>query len=108
LSSEEPPLCQPALEAGALDFAVGTASGAQGQELVEELTAWQALCGDAAYYSLHAVSDDTAFNHAVDNALYYERQAGLPGIVISNYGSLHTQRRTAAYQVAAAFRQDIS
>ena len=108
LSSEEPPLCQPALEAGALDFVVGTASGAQGQELVEELTAWQALCGDAAYYSLHAVSDDTAFNHAVDNALYYERQAGLPGIVISNYGSLHTQRRTAAYQVAAAFRQDIS
>ena len=108
ISQDGSPVCQSALEAGALDFLVGTASGAQGEELVKELSAWQALCGEVAYYPLHAISDETAFTHAVDNALYYERQMGVPGIVISNYGSLHTDRRTAAYQVAAAFQQDTS
>lgn len=89
-----------------LDFIVASAQNAQNtDDLVAELDAWSKLCGESALYRLHAASDKSIFSHAIDNSIYFERQNGVDGVVISNYSTLHTEARTAAYSLAATFAQ---
>ncbi len=99
---------------GTLDFVVPSmGSGMPDIETFQaELAAWQSLCEQAsdenhtvAYYPLHTAGDDTAYQHPVDNSYYFEQQAGADGIAISNYGSLNTEKRVAAYSIAATFAQ---
>lgn len=95
------------LKSGDADFLVPTMDGVSLDELPAVLSDWQALCEkyEAAYYPLHGADDAVAFSHTIDDSLYFERQAGAGGIVISNYSALDTEARTAAYTLAAAFTQ---
>ncbi len=115
LLSNERDFVSAPVQAGDLDFVVTSmvsdADTADGVKLLQtELSGWEQLCENASipYYPLHIASDETIFTHSIDNSFYFERQFGAGGSVISNYGSLHTERRMAAYSLASSFRQQPS
>ncbi len=98
---------------GDLDFIVAASTSEAGSDaLFSELNVWKELCASRSsdthtirFYSLHAANDEQAFRHQIDGSLYFEREAGASGTVISNYTALNTKERTAAYSLAATFAQ---
>ena len=108
--SANDPLTTALLTAGKLDFAIlsDLSNPLEDQDtLREQLASWQTATqlAQTAFYTNHAVSDETAFEHRVDNAGYFEKQYGADGVVVSGYGSLNTEARIAAISLAASFAQ---
>ncbi|MEM1483646.1 N-acetylmuramoyl-L-alanine amidase [Oscillospiraceae bacterium PP1C4] len=101
------------IKKGDLDFVVTSAENTDNIDaLTKELTAWNTLCKKSStenksvkFYPIHIASDESIFTHTIDNSLYFEKANGSGGTVISNYGSLHTKARTAAFSLAASFAQ---
>lgn len=112
-SESLPNIAETPVKKGDLDFVVAASSGDAGTDAFSsELKAWSELCTahttethTVDFYTLHTADDKQAFLHPVDESLYWERQAGATGTVISHYSSLNTEDHLAAYSLAATFTQ---